>query len=442
MHTPRSAASAPQPLYSGPGPSPFGGERLSDDKAKRMRWTATGLLVAMAVVFFTTHGLVGDHPAWGYVNAFAEAAMVGGLADWFAVTALFRHPLGLPIPHTAIIPSNKDRIADNMAQFLRTNFLIPSVVARRMAGMNVARAVGDFLVASPESSGFDARSRITGGAAELLAEVLESLDPDRLGNQVRSGLAGSLMKLEISPLAGRMLESAMTDRRHQPLINGFIRWAGLTLEDNEETVKEVIHQRANAVLRWTGLDERISAGVLDGLYKLLAEVLVDPEHPLRHKIEEGLASLAQDLQHDPETRERVEAMKRDLIENPAVAEWWLGVWERIRRSLIRRARAADTELGADMRKGLADLGAALQGDPRLQHQINRFARRTAVGVATRYGAEIVTLVSETVKRWDATTITGRIENAVGRDLQFIRINGTLVGGLVGMTLHFITGFLP
>lgn len=418
----------------------FGGEPLTADRARRMRWTATGLLVAMAVLFFTTHGLLGEHPAWGYVNAFAEAAMVGGLADWFAVTALFRHPLGLPIPHTAIIPQNKDRIADTMAQFLRDNFLTPAVVARRMQGMNVARAAGDFLVARPDADG-DNRSRITAGAAELLAEVLESLDPDRLGNQVRTGLASQFAKIDVSPLLGRMLEGAIADGRHMPLMDGFIRWAGLTLEDNEETVRDIIHDRANAVLRWTGLDERISASVLDGLYKLLAEVLVDPEHPLRGKIEEGLAQLSQDLQHDAKTRERVEAMKRDLLENPAVAEWWMGVWERIRRSLIRRARDPEGTLGEEMRKGLAEMGEALQRDQRLQLQINRFARRTMVGVATRYGDQIVQLVSETVKRWDATTITGRIESAVGRDLQFIRINGTLVGGLVGMTLHFITGVL-
>ena len=419
----------------------FGGGPLPPDRAQRMRWTATGLLFAMAVLFFTSHGFVGDHPAWGYVNAFAEAAMVGGLADWFAVTALFRHPLGIPIPHTAIIPMNKDRIADTMAQFLRENFLTPAVVARRMVGMNVARAIGDFLVASPDKGNADTRSRITGGAAELLAEMLESLDPDRLGNQVRSGLGAQFAKIDVSPLAGRMLEGAIADRRHLPLIDGFIRWAGLTLEDNEETVRDIIHQRVAGVLRWAGLDKTISGNVLDGLYKLLAEVLVDPDHPLRHKVEEGLEKLAQDLQHDPTTRERVEEMKRDLIENPAVADWWMGVWERIRRSLIRRARESDSELGSEMRKGLADLGSALQQDERLQVQINRFARRTAAGIATRYGSGIVTLVSETVKRWDATTITGRIENAVGRDLQFIRINGTLVGGLVGMTLHFVTSFL-
>ena len=422
-------------------PLTLGGQPLTTDRARRMRWTATGMLAAMAVVFIATHGLVATHPAWGYINAFAEAAMVGGLADWFAVTALFRHPLGLPIPHTAIIPENKDRFADTMAAFLRENFLTPAVVARRMVGMNVAKAAGEFLAASPERGDTDHRSRITSGAAELLAEVLESLDPDRLGNQVRSGLAGQLAKLDIAPLAGRMIESAMTDKRHQPLIDGFVRWAGLTIEDNEETLRDIIHQRVAGVLRWTGLDKTISSSVLDGLYKLLAEVLVNPDHPLRGKIEEGLAKLGQDLQHDPETRAKVEDMKRDLIANPAVAVWWTGVWERIRQSLIRRARDPESGMGGEMRQMLAELGEALQADPRLQHQINRFARRTMVGVATRYGDQIVRLVSETVKRWDATTITDRVEGAVGRDLQFIRINGTLVGGLVGMTLHFLTGVL-
>jgi uncharacterized membrane-anchored protein YjiN (DUF445 family) len=427
-------------------PLTLGGQPLTVDRAKRMRWTATGMLAAMAMIFIATHGLATTgHPAWAYVNAFAEAAMVGGLADWFAVTALFRHPLGLPIPHTAIIPENKDRIADTMAAFLRENFLTPAVVARRMAGMNIAKAAGEFLAASPErgqdAGAQDVRSRITSGAAELLAEVLESLDPDRLGNQVRAGLAGQLAKLDIAPLAGRMIETTMADKRHQPLIDGFVRWAGLTIEDNEDTLREIIHNRVAGVLRWAGIDKTISSSVLDGLYKLLAEVLVNPDHPLRGKIEEGLAKLGQDLQHDPETRAKVEDMKRDLIANPAVAVWWTGVWERIRRSLIARARDPESGMGEEMRNMLAELGGALQQDARLQHQINRFARRTMVGVATRYGDQIVRLVSETVKRWDAVTITDRVEGAVGRDLQFIRINGTLVGGLVGMTLHALNGVL-
>ncbi|WJY19531.1 DUF445 domain-containing protein [Alteriqipengyuania flavescens] len=407
---------------------------LLQDRARRMRIAATGMLVVMAAVFLVSGRFEGAHWAWGYVHAFAEAGLVGGLADWFAVTALFRRPLGLPIPHTAIIPENKDRIADTMAVFLRENFLIPQVVARRMKDMNLAGAAGNFL----SEPGREGPSRIRAGATELFAELLESLDPERLGTQVRSGLASQLERIEVAPLFGRMMEVAMADRKHLPLVDSTIRWAGLVLEDNETMVRDMIHDRANALLRFTGLDERLANSVLDGLYKLLAEVLVDPNHPLRDKLEEGLETLARDLQHDEDFRARVEKLKNELIANPAVAEWWQRVWERIRQSLIKRARDPQSSLGAQFAESLDDLGNALREDERLQWQINRFARRTAVGVATRHGDQIVQLVSETVRRWDARTLTDRLEGAVGRDLQFIRINGTLVGGLVGLTLHGLT----
>lgn len=399
-----------------------------------MRATATGLLFLMAGVFVFSGQYLEVHPAWGYVHAFSEAAMVGGLADWFAVTALFRHPLGLPIPHTAIIPENKDRIADTMAQFLRENFLTPAVVARRMSEMNFAHAVGSYLSDAKESE----NSRIREGAGELLVDVLESLDPERLGGQVRSGLAAGIERLEVAPLMGQMLDAMIADGRHKPVIDSIIRWAGLVLEDNEEMVRNMIHERANALLRLTGLDERLANSVVDGLYKILAEVLVDPNHPLRDKVEEGLQDLARGLREDPQMQERVERMKRDLVNNPAVADWWQGVWERIRRKLIAMVKGQASDEAGKLTATLAEMGTALRDDPKLQTQVNRFARRTAVGIATRYGGQIVQLVSETVRRWDAKTVTGRIENAVGRDLQFIRINGTLVGGLVGVTIHFLT----
>ncbi len=399
-----------------------------------MRIAATLLLVAMAAIFVTTHQLLGQHPAWGYVNAFAEAAMVGGLADWFAVTALFRHPMGIPIPHTAIIPENKNRIADTMASFLRSNFLTPVVVARRMREMNVARSAGDFLANRDGNT----EGRIRAGAGQLLVEMLESLDPDRLGLEVKAGLARQAEKLDVSPLLGRVLETAMADNRHRPLIDGFIRWGGLALEDNEDMVREMVQSRANAIIRWTGLDDRLASSVLDGLYRLLAEMHVDPDHPVRAKIEEGLATLARDLQSDPEMRAKVERMKNDLLSNPAVGDWWMGVWERLRHSLIDMLRNPDRAMSGQMGQSLAELGDRLREDPALQLQVNRFARRTLVGVVTRYGDQIVSLVSTTVKGWDASTITLRIERAVGRDLQFIRVNGTLVGGLVGVTIHFFT----
>ncbi|BBC71388.1 membrane protein [Altererythrobacter sp. B11] len=402
-----------------------------------MRITATALLVAMAGLFLLGHHYQAVHPGWGYLRAFAEAAMVGGLADWFAVTALFRHPLGLPIPHTAIIPENKDRIADTMAGFLRSNFLTPAVVARRMRDRNFARGIGNFLL-QPSGSG---EGRVRAGAGELLAGLLESLDPERLGMQVRAGLAQQLEKFDIAPLLGNMISTAMADNKHRPLIDAIVRWVGLALEDNEEMVRSMIHARANALLRWTGLDERLANSVVDGLYRLLAEVLVDPDHPLRGKVEEGLRQLAEDLKHDPATQAKVAAMKKELLDNPAVADWWMSVWERLRHGLIERLRDPQGELPGQLGGAMAELGRALHDDASLQWQVNRFARRTAVGVATRYGDQIVKLVSETVRRWDARTVTERIEGAVGRDLQFIRINGTLVGGLVGVAIHAATQLL-
>lgn len=402
-----------------------------------MRRTATGLLAAMALLFLLAHALRASHPLWPWVLAFAEAAMVGGLADWFAVTALFRRPLGLPIPHTAIIPENKDRIADTMAAFLQDNFLTPDVVARRLRSMNLAATAGAWLSNPVAGQG----ERLRAGAGELFAQVLESLDPDRLGGQVRGGLVRQLDRLEIAPLLGQPLAAAIADKRHMAVIESLVRWAGFTLEANEGLVRELIHRRANAVLRWTGLDEKLANSVIDGLYKLLAEVIVDADHPLRAKIEEGLAALAWNLAHDAPTRARVQQIKRELLANPALSEWWQGVWERLRTGLIARLRDPRETLGASVRESMADLGRTLQSDPALQNQLNRLARRTAVGLATRYGSQIVRLVSETVKRWDATTVTRRLEGAVGRDLQFIRINGTLVGGLFGLGIHAVEVWL-
>lgn len=415
------------------------------DAGRRMRLLATALLLAMAVLFLLARSLEPIGAGWGYVRAFAEAAMVGGLADWFAVTALFRHPLGLPIPHTAIIPENKDRIADTLAAFLQRNFLTPQVVARRLHALDLAGAAGTFLTDPRSSPG-----RLRDGGRSLLADVLESLDPERLGGLAKGALRSQIERIDLGPLLGRMLGAMLADGRHMPLIESLVRRAALVLEANEDLVRAMIHERANTLLRWTGMDERLANAVLDGLYKLLAEVVVVPDHPLRRKIEEGLEQLAHDLVHDPVMQARVERMKVEALANPAFAAWLDNLWERARARLLQIVRqGADgrSDGGPDhgpagmLGQPLVELGLALQRDARLRLLVNRFARRTLVGIATRYGAQIVRLVSETVRRWDARTVTDRIEGAVGRDLQFIRINGTIVGGLVGVALHALDRLL-
>ena len=279
---------------------------------RRMRMVATGLLIAMALLFLLTRLVAHHHPAWGFINAFAEAAMVGGLADWFAVTALFRHPLGLPIPHTAIVPRNKDRIGDTLAVFLRDNFLVARVVARRMGRVDVAAALGAFLT-RPASEG-----RLWGGASRVAADILESLDPERFGPMVKGALGQRLRELNAAPLIGQAMQAAMADGRHLPLIDGAIRWVRRLLDANEHLIRGMVHDRSGSILRWTGLDETLSTKIINALHRLVAELAADPDHPLRQKIEDSLADLAHDLQHDPVMRDRIFALKAAVLDNPAV----------------------------------------------------------------------------------------------------------------------------
>jgi uncharacterized membrane-anchored protein YjiN (DUF445 family) len=400
--------------------------------AAGMKIAATGLLVMMAAVFAVTRALEPRYPWLSFVKAFAEAAMVGGLADWFAVTALFRHPLGLPIPHTAIIPRNKDRIGETLATFIRDNFLIPSVVARRMQNIDVAGAVGRFLQ-TPAGEG----TRIRAGASRLIADIFESLDDERLGGIVKGAVATRIRKMEVSPLLGHALASAINEDRHVPMLEAAIRWTARTLDANEPLIREMVHKKANWVLKLAGLDAKLADAIVDGLRKLTAEMSTDPAHPVRIKIEEALAQLANDLQTRPETRERVEAIKEQLLDNKSVSLWIDAIWQKGRESIIKSARNPDAVLAGKLGEVLKSMGTTLESDSRIRAAINQFARRTVVGLSASYGGSMVKLVSETVRTWDARTVTARLEAAVGRDLQYIRINGTLVGGLVGVVIHIL-----
>ncbi|HKP33810.1 MAG TPA: DUF445 domain-containing protein [Sphingomicrobium sp.] len=400
--------------------------------AQGMKVVATGLLVVMAAVFLAARAFEARYPGLGYVKAFAEAAMVGGLADWFAVTALFRHPLGVPIPHTAIIPRNKDRIGEALASFLKENFLIPAVVARRMQRLDVAGAAGRFLQ-TPAGEG----TRIRAGASRLIADIFESLDDERLGGIVKGAISSRLRSMEVSPLLGHALASAINEDRHVPMLEAAIRWLARALDANEPLIREMVHKKANWVLKLAGLDAKLADAIIDGLRKLTAEMSTDPAHPVRVKIEEALAQLANDLQTRAETRERVEALKEQLLDNQSVGLWLDALWQRGRESIIRAARNPDAVLAGKLGEILKSMGGTLETDPRIRAAINQFARRAVVGMAASYGSSIVKLVSETIRSWDARTVTARLEAAVGRDLQYIRINGTLVGGLVGLILHVI-----
>ncbi len=439
---------ATRPAGRAPGRRP--GVLFPADPGRRMRMVAAALLIFMAALFVIARHYSGHHAgrgtgwgsasdaAWGYLAAFAEAAMVGGLADWFAVTALFRRPLGLPIPHTAIIPANKDRIADSMAAFLRANFLTHQVVARRLHRLDVAGVLAGYL-ADPGRAG----GRIGDSLSSLMADILATLDPEKVGRPAKALLSRQIERIDLAPLLGQILAGLIADGRHMPVIDSVLRRVGALLEDNEDALRAMIHDRAGTLMRWTRLDDRLANALLDALYALLAETLVDPAHPVRRKIDETLTRLAQDLVSDPAMGARVATLKAEALANPAFSAWLDALWERSRVRLIAVLRAPVAPGGAntgglgELGAGMAAFGRALGEDPGLRAMVNRFARRSLAGLASRHGDDIVRTVSETVRRWDAGTVTRRIESAVGRDLQFIRINGTLVGGLVGLALHAV-----
>lgn len=404
-----------------------------DDELRKMRRIATALLILMAVLFVIGLQLERNvHHHWGFLVAFAEAGMVGGLADWFAVTALFRHPLGIPIPHTAIIPTNKERLGRTLASFLRSNFLRTGIVARKVRTMDVAAAMGRFL---SQPSGGEGRMRM--GASRLMGDIIAALDDERLGGIAKSAVRKQLEKLDVAPLLGQLLGAMIKERRHLPLMDAMIGWAAKTLEANEPLLRQMVEERAGAIMRWTGLDDRLANAIVTGLEKMLADMAADPDHPLRAKGEEGLQKLARDLKSDKELQAKVANWKAELLANPAMNKWIEGLWDQGRTALLKAARNPDAAMSGSFGDALTKLGSTLQDDAGLKRQINRFARRAIVGTTENYGDNIVSLVSDTIGGWDASTITDRVENAVGSDLQFIRINGTLVGGLAGVVIHTI-----
>jgi len=396
-----------------------------------MRLAATMLLFVMALVFVAALRLEAVHPALPWVKAFAEAALVGGLADWFAVTALFRHPLGLPIPHTAIIPANKDRIGDSLASFLKDNFLTPSVLARRLERVDIARAAAGWLDAPTATPDADRRQSL----GPLLAQLLRLLDSPHIAELVKAGSADRLRAMALSPMLADAVTVTLDKRRHTPLLDAALDWALATLDDQQSTIRDMVKDRTNWLLRAVNIDTRVSDQLIEGIRTLLTEIAADPDHPLRARLEDGLRGWADALRHDAEARAPVEAFKQDLIDNPALGQWINSLWDSARAGLVRRldnpAGAPDSRLML----ALAAIGQRIETDAALRASLNKQIRRLGVGLVNRYGQGIVGLVSTTVQGWDATTVTNKLEAAVGRDLQFIRINGTLIGGCIGLALH-------
>ncbi len=397
----------------------------------RMKRRATGLLVFMGALFLVARFFEPRYGWLGYIRATAEASLVGGIADWFAITALFRHPLGIPIPHTAIIPSRKDRIGRSLGNFVQNNFLSPEVLAAKLRAAQLSRRAAEWL-AEPEQ----ARK-----AAQNVAAVLRSAGEVVRDEDVHSLLDRSvidpLRRMPIAPVLSKGLELLTLDGRHQQLLDRVISGLTTLVAENEELIRDRIREESPWWLPEM-VDDKIHRKVLGGIERTLFEVGADPDHRLRHQFDQLLIEWIIQLQESPEVIARAEAIKQQILDPETSGRIAASIWYETKAALGRENVGQEGGALDAVSRGLSALGRAALEDDALLEKVDGWIIGAVLRVVEQHRGEVGQLISQTVNAWNADETSRRIELLVGRDLQFVRINGTLVGGLVGLILYSVT----
>jgi uncharacterized membrane-anchored protein YjiN (DUF445 family) len=401
---------------------------------RAMKRRATGLLVVMSLAFLAVTVFAGDEGWVGYVKATLEASMVGGLADWFAVTALFRHPLGLPIPHTAVIVERKDQFGRTLGEFVQQNFLSPDVIAERVRSARTVERTAAWL-----SDPGNARRVAEHGAdiAVGLADVLRDDDVQRLLDEE---IARRVSAAPIAPLAGRALRAMTEADRHHDLLDAILRGLQRTLLANRDSLRE----RFSRESPWwfpDAVDDRIFDRLFDGVCDLLERVNTDPDDELRAHFEQWLTTLADRLEHSPELAARADELKREILENPELRRWSESLWTEAKATLRTQAADPESELRRRVAETVVAVGGRLRTDQAVAAKVEEILEAGARYVADHFHDEIADLVTGTISRWEGAEASRRLELLLGRDLQFIRINGTVVGGLAGVVIYGATRVL-
>ena len=397
---------------------------------RRMRLVATALLVAMAVIFVLARIFEAQWPWLAYVGAFAEASMVGACADWFAVVALFRHPLGVPIPHTAIVPRNKARIADAIGGFISKNFLEPAIVASRLASVDAVDWWSRQL-SQPETA-----ASLAQRAVEILVPFIELSERPEVHGYLREATRRGLLAVPAAPLAGRVLALLLEGGQLMQIAERIIAFGDVALTRNSDTLRAKVTENSSWwIPRW--VDGKLADRVLTGARGSLSEMRA-PDHPWRKQFADYMRTLIERLNHDADTHETGERLKAQIFENPTVVEWldllWRQIQAKVKEDIARDSGFVQTQIEAV----LVSTARMLGEDPLVRDSINGWIRQTIEVVVIPHRDEIGKFISDVVKRWDNGTLVGKMEVTFGKDLQYIRINGTLVGGLVGLAIHIVT----
>jgi uncharacterized membrane-anchored protein YjiN (DUF445 family) len=399
------------------------------------RRRATLLLAAVTVVFVVTVVAGADAGSFlGYVQATAEASMVGGLADWFAVVAIFRHPLGLPIPHTAIIPERKAAFAETLGEFIQSSFLTPDAVAERVQAADVGGRVARWL-ADPAKA-----AKLAGHVADAAVQVADLLRDEEVQAAFDGAVRSRLDGAPLAPMAGKALDALTRDGRHDELVDVALKGLAGYLDQH----RDELHQRFEHSAPWWlpgAVEDRIFQRLLDGARNVLDEMVRDHDHDLRKLLDERLAGLAHDLQTSPELRARGDQLAQDLLSQPELRTWIAGLWDEAKAALRSQAADPESQLRLTLATAIASAGQRLLDDPALAGKVQSGAEQAVRYVVEHFGGEITNVVSTTISKWDGEETAQRLELLLGPDLQFIRINGTVVGGLAGLLLHTIAQLL-
>lgn len=399
-------------------------------RLRRMKAIALSLLVLAAVVYLTTLRL--DHSGvWGYVNTMSEAAMVGALADWFAVTALFRYPLGIPIPHTAIIPRKKDELAGSLQSFFASNFLTEEVVRERITEAGLARRLGGWLRDEAHAQ------RVVTEGVRVARALLNRVEDDDVRAVAVDVVLPRLDREPVSGMTGALLQAIVADRAHKGFVDLLLREIHAWLTKNPKAFTAILHDRAP---KWSPhfVNQRVVSALYWQALDWVSQVRDDPEHTTRKSLDDLLLRIAGDLQADESVQARFEAIKTRLLTHPQVGDTVVSLWRSVRASLESALEDADSTLHARARRGVRELGDSLLTDPTLQARVDSTVSDAASWLVTTYGNELSSVISHTIQRWDGQDASKRIELYVGRDLQFIRINGTVVGALAGLVIHAVS----
>jgi uncharacterized membrane-anchored protein YjiN (DUF445 family) len=394
------------------------------------RRRASGLLLAVAAAFVALQLADSDATWAGYAEAAVSAGLVGGLADWFAVVALFRRPLHLPIPHTAIIVERKDQFGATLGGFVQNSFLTPDIIAERVRAAQVVPRVAAWL-ADPDNA-----ARVARHAADAAVTAADLLRDEEVHRALEDVTRRRIETTPLAPVAGRALQVMTEDGRHHELLDVMLRALDRFLTDNRDSLRA----RFGAESPWwlpEAAEDRIFERLLDGARNVLGEVARNPQHELRVDFDARMHRLVGELQHSPAMRARGEELKQELLAQPELRAWVARVWDDVKAGLRTQAADPDSELRARLADTIAAFGRRLLVDPTLAERVEEAVETGVRYVAEQFSDEIATMVSATVARWDGRETADRLELLLGPDLQFIRINGTVVGSLAGLVIHAV-----